>query len=157
MKGKVDSADVRFPPPLIYIGALAIGIILGRALGVPSLGLGEAARQGLAALLLVGGLGIIIAGAGMFRRLGTAVIPHKPASRLVTSGIYRWTRNPMYLGMAVAYAGVAVLFDSLVSLLLLPIVLFLVQTQVIAKEEAYLERAFGNAYLQYKQRARRWL
>ena len=90
-------------------------------------------------------------------RRRTAIIPFKPASVLVNSGIYGWTRNPMYLGMALAYGGLAVLFNSLAALIVLPIVLAVVQTQVIAREEAYLERAFGREYLAYKSQVRRWI
>ena len=85
------------------------------------------------------------AGAGLFLRNRTAIIPFKPATRLVTSGVYRWTRNPMYLGMALTYAGLAFLLNSLTALVLLLVVIAIVQRQVIAREEAYLERAFGNA------------
>ncbi len=63
----------------------------------------------------------------------------------------------MYLGMAFLYAGLAILFDSSLALLLLPLVLLVIQTQVIAREEAYLERAFGDEFRSYKQRVRRWL
>jgi protein-S-isoprenylcysteine O-methyltransferase Ste14 len=78
---------------------------------------------------------VSFAGAGLFRRLGTAIIPYKPATRLVTSGIYRWTRNPMYLGMALIYLGVTTFFNSLSSLVLLPLVIATVQTQVIARRK----------------------
>ena len=106
---------------------------------------------------VVAGLLVSFAGAGLFRRLGTAIIPYKPATRLVTSGIYRWTRNPMYLGMALIFVGVAVFFNSLSSLVLLPLVLVTVQTQVIAREEAYLEGTFGAEYVAYKKRVRAWI
>ena len=84
---------------------------------------------------VVAGLLVSFAGAGVFRRLGTAIIPYKPATRLVTSGIYRWTRNPMYLGMALIYLGVTTFFNSLSSLVLLPLVIATVQTQVIARRK----------------------
>ena len=103
------------------------------------------------------GLLVMFAGAGLFLRRRTAILPSEPASVLVTSGILAWTRNPMYLGMAVFYVGLAVLLDSLAALVLLPLVLAVVQTQVIAWEEAYLERAFGDEYVAYKGRVRRWL
>jgi len=90
-------------------------------------------------------------------RRGTAILPFKPASNLVTSGILGWTRNPMYVGMAVFYVGLAIALNSVASLVLLPVVLAIVQTQVIAREEAYLERAFGEDYVAYKKRVRRWI
>lgn len=157
MRDDADSANVRFPPPLIYVGALALGIFAGRALHLPGLGIAPNVRMmiGLAAMLI--GAAVNFSGAGLFLHSRTAIIPHKPASHLVTTGIYRWTRNPMYLGIAVLYCGVALVFDSLLALVLLPIVLLVIQTQVIAREEAYLERAFGEEYRVYKSRVRRWI
>jgi len=94
---------------------------------------------------------------GLFLRRRTAVIPYKPATSLVTSGIYRWTRNPMYLGLALIYLGLALILNSLAALVLLPLVLSIIQSQVIAKEEAYLERTFGNDYVAYKKSVRPWI
>jgi len=152
-----DGAKVLFPPPLIYLGGLALGIVAERLLNLPTLGLQPAVRELPGGILAVLGQVVSFTGAGTFRRRGTAVLPFKPASRLVTSGIYRWTRNPMYVGMALTYAGVAIFVNSLSALVLLPVVLAIIQTQVVAKEEAYLERTFGNDYATYKNEVRRWL
>lgn len=157
MKPEVDAPNIRFPPPLIYLGALLIGIFGGQSLGLPALELPSGVRTAVVGFLLLAGLIVNLAGAGTFLRARTAIIPFRPASRLVKSGIYRRTRNPMYLGMAFLYAGLAILFDSSLALLLLPLVLLVIQTQVIAREEAYLERAFGDEFRSYKQRVRRWL
>jgi protein-S-isoprenylcysteine O-methyltransferase Ste14 len=143
---------------LIYLGLLVLGIWAGRVLGLPGFGLPPTLRGILG--WIVTAIGIFVgpvSGAGLFHLKGTAIIPVKPASRLVTSGIYRWTRNPMYLGMALIYAGVAILFDSLLALLLLIAVVAIIQCYVIPREEAYLERTFGNDYLAYKARVRRWI
>lgn len=152
-----DSPNILFPPPLIYVAGLALGVLAGRELGLPGFGIGAGARTTIGAILSLIGILVNFAGAGLFHRLRTAIIPFKPATRLVTSGIYRWTRNPMYLGMAIAYAGIAALFDSLLAVGLLPVVLAIVQTQVIAREEAYLERTFGESYRNYKEQVRRWI
>jgi protein-S-isoprenylcysteine O-methyltransferase Ste14 len=158
MTNDVDSANVRFPPPLIYLGFLVLGIWAGRTFGVPGLGLGASTRDLLGWIITAIGIAVgPVAGAGLFYRLRTAIIPVKPASRLVTSGIYRWTRNPMYLGLALIYAGIAILFDSLLALLLLIAVVAIIQVYVIAREEAYLERAFGDEYRAYRTRVRRWI
>lgn len=156
MDRTADGANVRFPPPLIYIAGLALGVIAGRFLNLPTLGVSLAMRRIAGIGLDVVGLLVMFAGAGLFVRRRTAIIPFKPASTLVTSGILGWTRNPMYLGMAVFYVGLAVLLNSLAALVLLPLVLAIVQTQVIAREEAYLERAFGDEYRAYKTAVRRW-
>jgi protein-S-isoprenylcysteine O-methyltransferase Ste14 len=156
MDKTADGANVRFPPPLVYIIGLALGVVAGPPLGLPTLGLQLAPRVAAGVAIDVVGFLVMFAGAGLFLRRRTAILPFKPASALVTSGILGLTRNPMYLGMAVFYVGLAILFNSLAALVLLPLVLAIIQTQVIAREEAYLERAFGDDYRAYKARVRRW-
>ena len=157
METAQDGAGVRFPPPLIYIIGLAIGIYAGRALSLPHLGLGSRLRDLFGGAFLLAGVIVMFAGAGLLRSRKTNIIPFKPATCLVDTGIYGVTRNPMYLGMALTYAALAILLDSLGALLLLPVVIGIMQTQVIAREEAYLERAFGRDYLAYRGRVRRWI
>lgn len=152
-----DGANVRFPPPLIYVAGLLLSIAAERLVKLPNLGLAPVSRNLAGGVLDALGFLVMFAGAGLFMRRRTAILPFKPATSLVTSGILGWTRNPMYLGMAIFYVGLAVILNSLVALILLPVVLTVVQTQVIAREEAYLERAFGNDYLTYKSRVRRWI
>jgi protein-S-isoprenylcysteine O-methyltransferase Ste14 len=157
MEKASDGARVRFPPPLIYVAGLALGVAADRFGHLPRLGLPLTLRDIAGFGLVVAGFAVSFAGAGLFMRRGTAIIPYKPATQLVTSGIYSWTRNPMYLGMALIYAGVAIFMNSLAALVLLPLVLMTIQTQVIAPEEAYLERAFGDDYVAYKKRVRAWI
>jgi protein-S-isoprenylcysteine O-methyltransferase Ste14 len=157
MEKAADGAKVRFPPPLIYVAGLALGIVADRVLNLPILGLPLSTRVAAGITVDVIGFLVMFAGAGLFLRRRTAILPFKPASALVTSGILGWTRNPMYLGMAVFYIGVAVILNSVAALVVLPLVLAIVQTQVIAREEAYLERAFGDEYVAYRARVRRWL
>jgi len=157
MKIATDGANVRFPPPLIYVAGLAVGVAVDRLLDVPSLGLPISMRSLAGGVLDVIGFLVMFAGAGLFLRRRTAILPFKPASSLVTSGILGWTRNPMYLGMAIFYVGIAIILNSLAAIIVLPLVLVIVQKQVIAREEAYLERAFGEEYVDYKKRVRRWL
>ena len=76
---------------------------------------------------------------------------------IVTEGVYRWTRNPMYLGMALIYLGFALLLDSLVALILIFPLVFVIQKEVIEREERYMEAKFGDAYRDYKARVRRWI
>lgn len=92
-----------------------------------------------------------------FMKAGTATLPTRPTSAIVTSGAYRFTRNPMYLGMSLALAGCALVFRDLWFLLALPIAMFAVTKLAIEPEEAYLERKFGNPYRDYKTRVRRWI
>ncbi len=90
-------------------------------------------------------------------RAKTNMIPDKPATTLVTTGPYRWTRNPMYVSLAMAYVSASVWTGSLTSLALLPCVLLTVDRLVIVREERYLDRAFGEDYRDYRARVRRWL
>jgi protein-S-isoprenylcysteine O-methyltransferase Ste14 len=99
----------------------------------------------------------MLVAAGMFRRLGTNVPPSQPTTLIATTGPYRWTRNPMYLGMALIYSGLAIGLDGPIAFALLPLVLIAIQTQVIAREERYLEAKFGDDYRRYKAEVRRWL
>lgn len=157
MAEDTDNPNIRFPPPLIYLLVLVLGIWAGGELGVPGVGIEASARIATGAVVTLLGVAVSFSGAGLFHRLRTAIIPFKPATKLVTTGIYRWTRNPMYLGMTLAYIGLAVAFDSILALLLLSLVLAVIQTQVIAREEAYLERKFGDPYREYKRQVRRWI
>lgn len=103
--------------------------------------------------------GVLLAGAAVyrFRRAGQTPIPTQPVTALVVHGPYRVTRNPMYLAMTLVYLGGLMLLGDAWPLLMLPAVLVLIQRAVIAREEAYLERTFGEAYRAYKARVRRWL
>jgi protein-S-isoprenylcysteine O-methyltransferase Ste14 len=157
MQTVTDGANVRFPPPLVYAAGVAIGIAVSRIWKMPTLGLGSNVRDIAAASLILAGVIVAAASVGLFIRKRTAIIPYKPAIALVTSGIYRWSRNPMYLGLALVYLGLALLLNSLPVLVLLPVVLAIIQSQVIVREEAYLERAFGPTYAAYKRQVRMWI
>lgn len=152
-----DSAQVRFPPPFVYVGFLLLGLLVGRFLGKPSIGLDRVTGSVTGVLLMLIGLGFGMAAIGLFRRRGNNLEPWKPATTLVATGIYKRTRNPMYLGMALIFAGLALVFDSLSTLLLLPIVVIVIERTVIAREERYLERKFGEDYQRYKGEVRRWI
>ena len=105
-----------------------------------------------------GGAGALFVGAfGRFRRAGTAVEPWRPSTALVTGGVYRFTRNPIYLGMALLYFGLALAVDSAVTLALLLPLLALVQVGVVSREERYLEAKFGDDYRRYRAAVRRWI
>ena len=152
-----NSAGVRFPPPLIYLGALLLGLSAERFIPLSSFSIDWRLLVAVGALLCVAGAAMMLAATGLFRRLGTNVLPSRPTTHIATTGPYRWTRNPMYLGMTFIYAGLAIGFDGPVALALLPLVLIAIQTQVIAREERYLEAKFGDDYRRYKAEVRRWL
>lgn len=151
----LDHAGVPVPPPLLYAAGLAVGLGLERLWRLPR----PSARvaKPLGAVLLVLGAALPASGATLFRRRRTSVLPVRPTTSLVTSGPYRLTRNPMYLGFALGHAGLALRRRSTWGLLTLGPVLAAVDRVVIDREERYLERAFGEEYRRYAQRVRRWL
>ncbi len=110
---------------------------------------------GLALLLL--GLTLSASAAWLFKRRGTGVKPFSPTTKLVLEGPYRWTRNPMYLGLVLALLGVATLLGSASPLAVVPLFAMVIQGRFIVREEKLLEAAYGRDYLRYKQRVRRWL
>lgn len=146
---------VRFPPPLLYLGGFGVGLLLEAAWPVGDMPGWLAVACGVAGLL--GFVALDGAAMARFIRAETSPIPSKPTTALVVSGPYRFTRNPMYLGMAALYAGLALAFDVIWALALLPIVLLVVDRVVIPPEERYMESHFGEEYAAYRRRVRRWL
>ena len=154
-RGAPDNPGVVTPPPLIFAGALTLGLLANRLYPVGFLPRGLARLLGLP--LIVGGLAIGLLGFREMRRAGTNVQTRKPTTAIVTGGPYRFTRNPLYLGMTSIYCGISALANALPPLLLFPLVLHVMRRGVIEREERYLERKFGDEYLRYKRRVRRWL
>lgn len=152
-----DNAGVVVPPPLIFAGTLLAGLALDRFVIPSTLDLTLGLRLVVGGLLILLGLTAIVLALNLFRRAGTRPEPWQPSSAIVDTGIYRSTRNPMYLGMALGYAGAAFLLNSGVALVLLVPLLIVIRYGVIGREEAYLEGKFGEPYRQYKGRVRRWL
>jgi protein-S-isoprenylcysteine O-methyltransferase Ste14 len=152
----VNSPGVRFPPPFIFVLGFLAGLGLERWVYRMSFG----SRRPLAlagwtlavAALALGGWAMIT-----FWRARTAIIPHRPASRLVRHGPYRFTRNPMYVALTALYVGLALLFNVAWPLVVLPAVLWLLWHLVIRHEERYLHFAFGGDYAAFTREVRRWL
>ena len=111
----------------------------------------------IAASLMLIGIAAFSAGVRSFSRAATPLPTNQPARALVTTGIYRWTRNPIYLAFFLAYCGIGmVVRNPWILIPTLPLAV-IIRSGVVAREEAYLERRFGDAYRDYKARARRWL
>ncbi len=151
----LDHAGVRVPPPLLLIVAILAGY------GVQQLWALELTHwsgwYGAAWTLIGVGVIILVAGWVQFFRAKTNIQPHKPSSNLIQSGLYRFSRNPLYVSGLSLQLGIALLMSNLWIVLLVPVSKFVFDRYIIAREEAYLERAFGEAYLDYKRTVRRWL
>ena len=103
------------------------------------------------------GLAVIRSAARIMWKAKTSMIPMRPTTAIVCDGVFQLTRNPMYVGMVVIYVGIALLIRTPWALVLLPLVVLLVDRLVIAKEERYLAGKFGEPYLSYKNKVRRWI
>ena len=107
--------------------------------------------------MILVGLALAAAGIRNRSRAGTPVPTNEPTRVLVTTGIHSWTRNPIYLGMFLVYGGIGIAARSLWTLILMLPLAITIRYGVVAREEAYLERLFGDAYRDYKARVRRWI
>ncbi len=150
-----DSPGVRFPPPLLYLTAVVAGWLLDRQWPIP-IGV-STPRRALAWLLIVVCAALTASSIGWFRRKHTSILPIRPATALVIAGPYRFTRNPMYVGMALLTMALGLLLNTWWPIVLLVPTLILVQVFVITREERYLRRRFGAEYETYTRQVRRWL
>ena len=146
---------VPIPPPLYYAAGLAGGLALDGAVALP-LG-GRPATAVAGAVVTAVGLTLTAGGVSAVIRHRTTIVPHHPVATLLTGGAYRLSRNPMYTGLAVGYLGLALVFGSWWPLVLWPLVILAVRRLVIRPEEQYLTRRFGDTYVDYQSRVRRWL
>lgn len=150
-----DRPGILVPPPAIYIGGLAVGWLLERYWPTKMLPASIGLALGLP-LVVAGVLGLLWAAATMWRG-GTTVNPYKSAVSLTMDGPFRYSRNPIYVADVLLYGGLALVFDWLWALALLPLVLIAMHFHVIVREERHLERKFGEDYLRYKRNVRRWV
>ncbi len=149
-------AAVRFPlPPLLFAVPLAAGLLVHRVLPLPLGGHPATTVAGVA--LVAGGIGFSLSGTATVLRHRTTVVPHHAVTRLVTTGPYRISRNPMYTGHVVACLGAALWAGSWWPLIVVPLSVLATLRWVIEPEEAYLAQRFGAEYHNYRSRVRRWI
>ena len=142
-------------PPVYFLVALALMGFLHKVFPLAHLLHGPARWVGV--VVIVPALALALWAAALFKRADTGIVPFSPATTLVLSGPYRFTRNPMYLGLTGLLLGAALLMGSLSALVVVPAFMALIADRFIRPEEAMLERTFGQPYLDYKARVRRWL
>jgi protein-S-isoprenylcysteine O-methyltransferase Ste14 len=155
-----NGPGVRFPPPFLPAAAFLGGLALERWVYRLPIAGGDRTRGFLSvAGAALAALGLLLAGWSMltFARARTAIVPMFPATRLVMSGPYRLSRNPMYVGLTALHVGLALLLDMAWPIILLPAALTALYALVIRREEAYLSTAFGETYRAYTGTVRRWL
>lgn len=150
-----DRARIVAPPPVIYLGVLSLGLLLEwlwptRLLSWPlAVGVGSA-------ILVCGVIGLAAAIRTIWRAQ-TPVDPYKPSTAIVTDSLFRFSRNPIYGSDTLIYVGLSLALNAWWALALTPGLVLIMQVGVVAREEDYLERKFGDDYLRYKRQVRRWL
>lgn len=153
-----DNPQLPVPPPLLPLAALVAAIILDWLLPLQFLGpIGFNLQVIVGVLLTAAGVGLAVTATRLFTREGTNVIPTQPATKVVTSGPYRFTRNPMYLGMVLSLLGVSLVFSLEWGVILTPVLWLALDRLIVVREEAYLRRKFGASYEALLNRTRRWL
>lgn len=143
-------------PPVWLAGFIALAwmqasfLPLGLSLGYTVAGL-------MGGLLIGGGLILILMAAVEFRKAKTTIIPHETPSRLIQSGIFSKSRNPIYLGDAMILAGLILRFDAVLSLPLVPIFIWVIEKRFIVPEEDRMRREFRMDFARYCEKVRRWV
>lgn len=150
-----DNANTLVRPPFALLFAFVSGLVLDWFFPLRFLPAAIPAAL-LGGLTFLAGLSLAAWAIAAFRAAGTRVETYRPSSAIVAHGPYRFTRNPIYMGMFLALAGMAIAFNTLWLLATLLIFFVVIRFGVVAREEAYLERKFGDSYRAYKTRVRRW-
>ena len=156
MSDTIDHANVVFPPPLAWALAFVAGLALDWLYPLPFVPM-ALSRGWLGSGVFAIGFALAIWAVVTIVRAGTRVEPSKPTTTIVENGPYRFTRNPIYIGMFLGQAGLAIGFDNLWMLVMLMPFYLVIRYGVIAREEIYLDGKFGAVYRVYKSRVRRWL
>jgi protein-S-isoprenylcysteine O-methyltransferase Ste14 len=153
-----DQVGMVAPPPIIYAVPLVAGWLLQRYIPWSIAEAGSGATTGFVFMVcVIVGLAIAFSGVITFVRRSTPVIPLRPTTTIVRSGPYRFTRNPMYVGLTIVSAGIAIGMNTWWALILLPIAVLVIDRGVIAKEERYLRAKFGAEYDDFARHVRRWI
>jgi protein-S-isoprenylcysteine O-methyltransferase Ste14 len=152
----LDYAEVRIPPPVLPVVAVLLGVALDWVWDLGFSG-GSSLSIALGAAATCGGVAILLSAFSVFRRIHQHPDPRKPTPAITRDGPYRFTRNPMYLAIALLQLGVGLVLDNAWILLLLVPVLLIIHYDAILPEERYLEQKFGEEYTRFKSSVRRWI
>lgn len=152
---QTDHANVKIHPPVLLVIHIGIAFLLGRFIPLP-LAVPDALRPIGLALGVIGFL-LGASAAWQFTKAHTTLDPHGSVTSLVTSGVYRVSRNPIYLGFVLMVIGIPLYFGNYWGIIIAPVMVILFNRLVIEHEEAYLEKKFGDVYTSYKSGVRRWL
>ena len=157
MGSKTDSPGVYIPPPLFYVLIFLIALFIQKKVPLKDSVFHLQITKIAGISLFVISLFFLITSLRKFFQSKNTLILIKPASSLQTNGIYNISRNPMYVGLSIVYLGITCFIGNWWNIILFPLLLLILQEYIINREEKYLIRRFGQAYLDYKSKVRRWL
>jgi protein-S-isoprenylcysteine O-methyltransferase Ste14 len=160
MSNQTDTSKgpgVYIPPPLFYIVIFLAALFIQKKIPLANALFQSQIIKVAGIILLVIALFFSFTSLRQFFLSKNTLIPIKPATSLQTTGIYRISRNPMYVGLAIVYLGLTCLIGNWWNLILFPVLFLIVQEYIIKREEKYLKLEFGEQYTQYKKTVRRWL
>ena len=150
-------AKVRFPPPLVFLGAIVLGVIVQRTAVPLSLLFARGLRVATGVLILACGVSLVVSARILFTRTGQSPIPWKPTPELILQGPYRFTRNPMYVGVTLFVVGLGLTVNNIwISLFAAP-ALLVVHFIAVLPEERFLAEKFGESYRTFHAQVRRYV
>jgi protein-S-isoprenylcysteine O-methyltransferase Ste14 len=157
MNNKKDNPGVVIPPPLIYAAIFFFSIFMQKVLPIDSSFFGSKNAEISGFLLIAISLLFTLPALIRFAQSKNTLITIKPANSLQTKGIYSLSRNPMYTGLLILYTGLGLWKGNWWTFIFIPLIIIVIQTYVIRGEEHYLQRAFGEEYISYRKKVRRWI
>lgn len=157
MEKQADHPGVYFPPPLLYVAVFLVSLVIQQFIHLNRSFFGSTTALIASFLFVIVGFALMLPAVYKFIHTKNTLIPVKPATSLLASGIYSVSRNPMYLGLLLIYIGVACWIGNWWTFLFVPLLILLINKLIIEREERYLERAFGAAFTDYKKKVRRWI
>jgi protein-S-isoprenylcysteine O-methyltransferase Ste14 len=157
MEADQDNAGIFVPPPFFYFGLFFLSFLIQKKEPIDDSFLCTRPARIAGIMMIASGALLFLPAVALFIRRRTAILPVKPARELQTSGPYRISRNPMYVGLLGIYAGLAMCYGNWWTVLMIPVLVLIIRQYFIRREETYLERKFGQRYEEYCKRVRRWV
>lgn len=152
-----DHPEVKIKPPVIFLAYIGAGVLLSNIVPIDFINADSMWLQLIAYVLILDGVCLAFFSMRRFRKLNTNISTRKAVNSLVTSGVYRYSRNPIYLGMFLSYGGIILLTANFWLMMLAIPLYFQMKYAVIVKEETYLLASFGSEYERYKDSVNRWI